>query len=485
MKFTIYIITFICFNFQLFAVRTGSKLSLDECIEYAQEHSPEAIIAKQNYLSRKANIKAFRANYLPQVSMSMSVPGLVREINEITQPDGTQLFLPQSQLFSSGSLNLEQQIPWTGATISASSVITRLDLLETNFLNWRTSPFQIGIIQPLFRPNNMKWDIEIQELREKMIDNQYSEEMEQIAINVANSFFSTYISEMNVRNAQLNLSLSDTLFTLAQGRLEVGRIDSNDYLQTELNVLNSGNNLEIAKLQYQENFELLLNSMGIKNSDRFDIIPPKPLPFKNINHQKAIDEAFANRSSIINDEINLKSSERDLAVEKAESGINATLSASYGLNQSASNFNDAYTELLDRERLDLSLQIPIFNWGRNEAQIESAMASYQSTKIEVEDSREELNISIKYEALRFNRLQKQVELSAKADTIAARSFEIAKKRYLIGKIDLNTFFISQREKDSALQSYISTLREYWVSYYSLRRLTLYDFFDESKIKHDF
>ena len=64
---------------------------------------------------------------------------------------------------------------------------------------------------------------------------------------------------------------------------------------------------------------------------------------------------------------------------------------------------------------------------------------------------------------------------AKSDTIAQRRFDVAKDRYLIGKIDIPNLFLAQSEKDSAWRANIQTLREYWVSYFRIRALTLHDF----------
>ena len=48
-------------------------------------------------------------------------------------------------------------------------------------------------------------------------------------------------------------------------------------------------------------------------------------------------------------------------------------------------------------------------------------------------------------------------------------------RYFIGKIDNTNLNIAQSEKDLARNEYYRTLKDYWLSYYRLRRTTLYDF----------
>ncbi|HEY8063014.1 MAG TPA: TolC family protein, partial [Gemmatimonadales bacterium] len=62
-----------------------------------------------------------------------------------------------------------------------------------------------------------------------------------------------------------------------------------------------------------------------------------------------------------------------------------------------------------------------------------------------------------------------------ADTVAAKRFDVAYNRYVIGRITIDNLYIAQSEKDQALQGFVQALRAYWVAYYQLRKLTLYDF----------
>lgn len=59
--------------------------------------------------------------------------------------------------------------------------------------------------------------------------------------------------------------------------------------------------------------------------------------------------------------------------------------------------------------------------------------------------------------------------------MASKRFEVAKNRYVIGRIGIDNLYIAQTEKDQALQQYVQSLRGYWLAYYRLRRATLYDF----------
>ena len=72
-------------------------------------------------------------------------------------------------------------------------------------------------------------------------------------------------------------------------------------------------------------------------------------------------------------------------------------------------------------------------------------------------------------------------LAAKADTVAEKQFEVARNRYIIGKITNTDLYTAQDQKDQAILAYVQALRNYWTSYYHLRRVTLYDFSAKSEL----
>ena len=81
----------------------------------------------------------------------------------------------------------------------------------------------------------------------------------------------------------------------------------------------------------------------------------------------------------------------------------------------------------------------------------------------------------RFAALRLPLARTNLILSAKADTVAAKRFEVAYNRYVIGRIAIDNLYLAQSEKDQASSQYVQALRDYWVAHYRLRALTLYDF----------
>ena len=48
-------------------------------------------------------------------------------------------------------------------------------------------------------------------------------------------------------------------------------------------------------------------------------------------------------------------------------------------------------------------------------------------------------------------------------------------KFIIGKADVNSLTLSLNRQQEAQKNYISALQNYWLNYYKIRKLTLFDF----------
>jgi outer membrane protein TolC len=182
-----------------------------------------------------------------------------------------------------------------------------------------------------------------------------------------------------------------------------------------------------------------------------------------------------NRSDIREFELQRTQADRRVREARSSTGFGATVTAVAGLNQTASVLGDAYRSPLDQQRLSVGVEVPVLQWGAGRATVQAAQAEQERVEQAVRANRQAMEQEVHFAALEIEQNARQLEIAAKADTVADRRFEVAKNRYVIGKIGISDLYIAQNEKDAAVQSYVQALRQYWTSYYRLRRLTLYDF----------
>lgn len=456
--------------------RAQQVLTLQEAIRQAEQNSPAARVAHLRHEAARWNYRTFTARYLPGLSLNGNAPGLERAISDVQQDDGSVRYLPQSRTYSAMQVSLSQVLPMTGGQLFVSSGLNRIDLFgEFESNQWQASPLLIGFSQPLFQFNQMKWERRTEPLRYAVAERTYTADLAEVALDITDRFFDVYIAQMNVANASFNVAINDTIYTLSRGRFEIGRIAENDLLQSELALINAQTTLSDARIAYDRALQNLKLALDLPYDAAVEIAPPEEILALEVAPQAAVDQALRNRADVLAMDLQALEAEREVARARRSSSFSANLSASYGLNQTAPVLNDVYTNLLNQQRVNISFQVPLFHWGQGRAEREAALASLRQTEQEITLQHKTLQQEVYFEALQFDQLQQQVRIAAKADTIATRRFEVAKNRYTIGKIDITDLFNAQREKDNARQSYVQTLRQYWISYYRLRRLTLFDF----------
>ncbi len=482
--------TFVFMFFGLFLCLGGGHLqaqqvtamTLEECILRAQARSPEAQIAQKGFMAVHWDFKAYKAGLLPQVRLDLNTPGFVRSIRQITQNDGTIAFRQQNQAFSSGTLSISQQIAPTGGNLSLSSGLTRLDVFGSNsYRIYQATPILLSYSQPILTYNELRWQNRIRPVQYQVAERQYLEALEDIAVSISGKYFDVYIAQMTIENARLNLSITDSVYTISEGRFRVGKIAENDLLQTELAFLNAQMQVQQAEIAKQKAKLELAISLGLPSSDDVRVEQPAELGQLVVDPEYAWAQARQNRSDLLDYQSRGIQAESALAQARAGARLTANLNATFGLNQSSDTVQYAYRNLLDQQTATIGIGIPIIQWGRGKAQVQSAMVARDQTLEQIKLDQRRFERDLRFQVMDFLQIQQQLILAAKSDTIGQRRFEVAKNRYLIGKIDITNLQIAQNEKDNARISYVQALRQYWVAYFQLRRATLYDWVRGEKL----
>ena len=456
-------------------------LSLQQALEQSTSNSPVAKQIQSTYESNKWLYKAALGNRAPQIRLNADLPGYQRRINQVVQPDGSFQFIPVRQAFSNASLSMTQAIPFTGGSLSLESRVNRGDFFDNgNSTFYQTNPLQINLYQPLFRFNSQKFNWKQDKLRLELATRQQIEQIEALNAEVISRYFDLYIAQLQLKNAELNETINDTIYRIAKGRFGVGKIAENELLQVELSYTNARNSVEQQKLQVELARRQLERFTG-KLDNSVSLLPPLDLPKKDPDPEKARQEALNNRSDLIANEININQASRQLSEAKLARLPQTDITLSYGLNQTGITLDQALTAPVNSQYAGLGFSIPIMGFGSNRSAHKAAQYAYEATLQSMEASRQQLETDAFGLALQVKQLKTSVDISSKADTIAKKRYEVARNRYKIGTMEITNLLIAQNEKDQAIISYVSTLRDFWVTWYQLRRTTLFDFEKNSSL----
>lgn len=473
---------FFLFVFQAhFSVAQALRLSLTEVVQQAREQS---VASKQAVTLKKTNYwkyRSFLADFKPQLSLNGTVPGFTNSYIQVVQPDGTVSFKSVSNNNSTVNLLLNQSVALTGGTIYIQQQMQRFDDFAGNRTSYNGIPFEFGIDQPLFRFNKMKWDRKIEPLKFQEGNQKYIGDLEQVALAATGLYFDLLVAQVNLQIADKNRSNNDTLYKIAGHKLELGKISQNDLLQLQMGLLTAQKDLASANQSAAVASLKLKMFLSSRDERELELEVPQELDEFAIDPQKALDEAFANRADAITFARRLLEANRDVVQAKKENGLNASVSATFGLSNQGPRPGDIYVKPQDREFVELQFTLPIMTWGRNKARTEVAKANQEFAQQSVEQDKLTFEQEIFTQVTLLQMLQKQVKLTKLADQIAANRYQIAQDRFILSNLSVTDLGIAIQEKDRAKRDYILALRDYWQSYYTLRLLTLYDFERNQKI----
>ena len=468
---------------QALAQEETLSLTLGQAIEIAQAHSPEAEAARHTYRAAYWNYRFYQANYLPSVTLTSS-PYFNRQISKITQGDGTDLFVKQNQLGVDMELKINQNIWFTGGSLFVQSNVQRMDELENDITAYSTQPLVIGYEQALFGYNSLKWDRRIEPVRFREARKNYNEALELVASKASDLFFSLATAQTNLDIATYNYASADTLYRYAKGRYDIGTITENEMLQLEINKLSEETNMMNARIQVEDQMQILRSFLGIKDEVNLKVIPEKEVPNFEIPLADALQMAFENSPEPEYYERRKLESQSNLALARANAGLKADLYVKFGLSQTGNKLRDAYRDPMNQQYASIGISLPILDWGRGKGRIRVAKSNVDLVNTQAEQGMKDFELNVARMVRQFNLQSQYVEIAAKTTQTADRRYEVAKRLYILGKSTILDLNAATTEKDAAQRGYISALSSYWSLYYGLRSMTGYDFEKGRKIEEN-
>ncbi len=452
------------------------RITLEEAIALALEQGYQARAALATRDAARYAHDAFNARLLPQLGVSGQVPQYNRSIIQVVQPDGSTLFRAQDQTSTGLTALLSQTLPGTGGQFYVSSSLNRLSVSgPQGILTWSSTPVLIGISQPILRPNASAWDRREQGIMAEGAERQYREAREELSLEAANLFFDVYAAQVELATAANNAAINDTLYTLNQGRFDIGRIGENELLQSQLALLRSRTRVDATRLDLERALATLRLALNLPVDAALEVVPPGEVPAFEPDTGRAVSEALANRAAVTDLRLREVQARRRVTEAKLSGWLGATLNASYGFNATGSDLGLAYQNLLEARRVTLSLDLPLVQWGAHHAGVRAAEADRDGAAALAEEAMRQTALEARFAALGLSQARRNLALSAAGDTVAQKRFAVAYNRYLIGRIAMEALYIAQTEKDQARTQYVQALRGFWSAYYTLRRSTLYDF----------
>lgn len=463
----------------------AQPMTLDEAISTARTQSVAALSAKASFVSDYWAWRSYQASRLPSLYLYGTLGSFDRSIHSVEVPvdddQGDQntriVYSKNYSMENSLGLRVRQNISLTGGTLYLYTDLNRTDQFsaKNNRLSWYSQPVTLSYVQPLFTYNQFKWNKLISPKEYEQAKRTYLESMEDVTIQAVDLFFSVLEAQSQYDVARTNRENTSQMLSIAAERLSLGSITRDEYLQLELRMLSDS-------ISVNENFVSLrkarmnLNSLlGLDEKSEVEPLMDEALPDVVIDYDMVLEKSSENSSFGLANDISLLNAESAIAQAKAARGITMELNARFGLSRTAGKLDAVFKNLDDQEVVGLTFSIPILDWGEGKGRIRKAEAAADVARAQVEQAENDKRISLYTAVGQFNNQRQLCYVSRRASEISQERYALVMEKFRGGKATVTDLNTARSESDEAVQKYISDVASFWNYYYTLRKLTLYDF----------
>lgn len=463
------------------------KLNLSQSIEIASDSSLQAFRAKNLYMSGYWEYRSYRAARLPSLTLKTTPIQYNRDfVARYDYNNNIDVYRQQQTLYSYGNLSLSQNFDLTGGTFYIDSELNYYrNFGETTYSQFSSVPIRVGYYQSLFGFNSFKWEKKIEPLKYEKAKKQFLYSQEEISESVVSYFFALAMAQLEYDMAKENVVSSDTLYHIGQERHKIAAISQEDLLTLKLDAVNARNTFRTAESSLKKAMFRFVSFLNLDKETEIRLELPERPEMIAVSTDIAMQYARENNPDYLAYRQEILESEREVDRTQKSSNFDASVSVSVGFNQIADDFRSVYKNPLEQDIVSIGLTIPLVDWGVRKGRANMALNNLNVTKISVQQKELSLEQEVIMTVDEFNIRQDLISSAEEALELAAMAYRITKERFIIGKADLNSLTLSLNRQNTAQRNYISTLQDYWNSYYKLRKLTLYDFVNHEVLSEQF
>ena len=470
---------------QILTAQNEREITLNEAIALARTQSVDAAVALNELKTAYWEYRTFRADLLPEVNLTGTLPNYKKSYSSYQNSDGTYGFVRNNYLELSGDLSIDQNIWLTGGKLSLS---TSLDYIRQFGGNGKEQfmsvPINLELTQPIFGVNKLKWTRRIEPVRYEEAKAAFISATEEVTRKTITYFFQLLLAKETLATARQNELNAEHLYKVAGAKREMGQISENELLQLKLSALNAKAATTEAVSNLNANMFQLRAFLGMDENTKLEPVVPESAPDIRMEYNEVLSKALERNSFAQN--IRRRQLESDYAVATARGDLRSVdLFASVGYTGLDKEFTSAYNHLLDNQIVQVGVKIPILDWGKRRGKVRVAKSNREVVLSKIRQEQMNFNQDIFLLVEHFNNQAQQLSIAKEADIIAQQRYKTSIETFLIGKINTLDLNDAQNSKDQARQKHISELYNYWSYFYQIRSLTLWDFERDTELEVDF
>ena len=458
-----------------------TTLSLRDCIDLALKQGYAASSVSSDYQSSRRNYQASLRRLRTTIDVSLDLPNYRESLTNQFNPTSQAYQFYQTQtLQMQASLNIIQPIVYTGGTFTFRDYVFRRD--QTSGLSGSSqttrdyfSNFSVEFRQPFFTANQLGITHEKALLGLQQTQTAFVRDQLNVVYNVTNEYFVVYQLLQKLMIVQEQVDQNNDSYSTAQSKYEAGLIAEVEALKSEVDLVTSQNDLLNAQRDLAREKNTLRLMLGISSAAEIELRDSIVYHPVDVDTAKAVQSALTNRSELTIGETTKRLRAMDIDLAHAKRDFRFDLTAAYGLNRNDTDPARVFEDFGATRNAALTISIPIFDWGTNSLEVESAEIQYRSAVAAQDYARQQIRQEVLDLINRYRVAESRIKVLRKVVSVAQRGYDINLERFKSGTINQDELALSQQRLTSAKLNDLAALVDYKLALEDLKRKTLWNF----------
>ncbi len=459
-------------------ISAQQSLTLDRALSMAEIKSPNIQQSLLNLERYQNNLEAQRAAMKSKFSLSISpidYTNTRRFDNRFSEWYTNESFasnsvfrVEQPILFTDGTLSLINRFGWQKSTAEFTGQDPTTSRRFSNNL-------YLNLNQPLFTYNRLKLQLKELELSFENANISYAIQRLNMEKSVTQFFYNVYMAQMNLSIAREELANTEKSYEIIKNKVDAGLAAKEELYQAELNVSQSKSSLQNSQVTFENAKDQLKMYLGMDLFEEILVLADVEAKPVAVDLQKAIDNGLKNRMELRQREIDVETSQFEMIRTKALNEFSGSMNLAYGIIGDNEKLNEMFDQPTKNPQVQLSFEIPIFDWGERKARIRAQEASLKSQELNLDQEKNQIVIDIRQAYRNLLNQENQIEIARQSERNAQLTYEINLERYQNGDLtsmDLNLF---QNQLSSRKIAYAQALINYKIELLNIKVQTLFDF----------
>ena len=302
--------------------------------------------------------------------------------------------------------------------------------------------------------------------KELLVSNEQSAQdaKDLVVLAVGGAYLQVIAAEARINSQHAQIQTAEASFRQATEQRGAGVLSLTDLNRTEAQLLTERQRLVSLENDLSKRKINLARLVGLPATDAYEItddIPYSTIP--QIDEDKALKEAYESRSDLKAAEAQTRAARYSRTAARAERLPSLSLSADYGtIGTNPAQAHGTFAVVG-------TLNLPIWQGGRAEGDIEQAEAALVQRHAELEDTRGRVEADVRSAFLDLRAAAQQVEVARRNIEISRQNLELTQQR-LEAKVTENVEVIQAQQASATAQlDYIDSVFAHNVAKLSLAR----------------